>query len=186
MRFARHSELSDRHAFLSPSKYHWINYTDEKVDSTFRTALASAKGTRLHELAQQLINENVKLPRTKQTLNTYVNDAIGYRMSTEVTLYYSDNAFGTADTISFRNNLLRIHDLKTGTTKASMKQLETYAAFFCLEYLFKPTEIDIELRIYQNDEVVVHEPDIDDIAHIMDRTITADRIIEQLKEEVFS
>ena len=184
MRFAKHSELSDRHAFLSPSKYHWINYTDEKVDSTFRTALASAKGTRLHELAQQLINENVKLPRTKQTLNTYVNDAIGYRMSTEVTLYYSDNAFGTADTISFRNNLLRIHDLKTGVSKASMWQLQVYAAMFCLEYKKEPNKIAIELRIYQSDAIELDRPDPEITLEVMDTILRAHKVIDELKAEV--
>ena len=64
-----------------------------------------------------------------------------------------------------------------------MLQLEIYAAFFCLEYQYRPGEIDILLRIYQNDEIVEHEPEVDSIAHIMDRIITADRRIEELKME---
>lgn len=70
-------------------------------------------------------------------------------MSTEVVLYYSDRFFGTADSISFRNGVLRIHDLKTGKTPVHMDQLMVYAALFCLEYKIKPGDIDFELRIYQ-------------------------------------
>ena len=124
-----------------------------------------------------------KLPKSQKTLNMYVNDAIGFKMQPEQVLYYSDNCFGTADAIIFRNNLLRIHDLKTGVTKAHMEQLEIYAALFCLEYNMKPGEIDIELRIYQNNEIVVHHPTADDILPIMDKIITFDKIIDKLKME---
>lgn len=107
-------------------------------------------------------------------------------MRSEQVLYYSENAFGTADTISFRRNLLRIHDLKTGVTPASMKQLEVYASLFCLEYGYKPADIDIELRIYQNDEVLIHNPELDSIVHIMDKIITFDKRIDMLKMEALS
>lgn len=183
MNFNRHSELNGRHAFLSASKYHWVNYSDEKLEAVYSTALAAKKGTELHNFAAEAIRLGIKLPRTPKTLNMYVNDAIGYRMIPEQVLCYSANAFGTADAISFRKNLLRISDLKTGINPANMLQLEIYAAFFCLEYQYRPGEIDILLRIYQNDEVVEHEPDVDSIAHIMDRIITADRRIEELKME---
>ena len=113
----------------------------------------------------------------------YVNDAIGYKMTPEQVLYFSDNCFGTADAISFKNNFLRIHDLKTGEIPAHMEQLEVYASIFCLEYGYKPSEIDIELRIYQNDQIVCYEPSVDDILPIMDKIITYDRIIDKLKEE---
>ena len=113
----------------------------------------------------------------------YVNDAIGYKMSPEVVLYYSDNCFGTADSIIYKNNLLRIHDLKTGVTPASMHQLEIYAALFCLEYDYKPNDIDMELRIYQNDQVMVSNPDPDIIFHAMDRIVAGDKIVEKIKTE---
>lgn len=113
----------------------------------------------------------------------YVNDAIGYKMSVEQPLYYSDNCFGTADAISFRRNTLRIHDLKTGITKASMKQLEAYAAIFCLEYAIDPRDIKIELRIYQNKNVEIHDPDPEVILFIMDRIVELDAKIEMLKRE---
>jgi hypothetical protein len=107
-------------------------------------------------------------------------------MSCEQILFYSDNAFGTADTISFRKSKLRIHDLKTGFTPCSEKQLYVYAALFCLEYKFKPFDIETELRIYQNDEIREYEADPDEIAHIMDRIVTFDRRITELRLEAMS
>lgn len=183
MEFKKHSELVGAHAFLSASKYHWINYTDEKLDHTYRTAMAAARGTELHKFASDAIRLGIKMPRSAKTLNLYINDAIGYKMTPEQVLFYSYNAFGTADAISFRNGLLRIHDLKTGVTPTSVHQLEVYAALFCLEYNIRPGEIEAELRIYQTDEVQVYIPEVDDIAHIMDKIITFDKRIEQLKKE---
>lgn len=184
MNFNDHYHLEGRHAFLSASKHHWVRYSEEKLASAFMNAKAKQRGTELHELAHDLIRLGVKLPGNKKTLNAFVNDAIGYRMATEQILYYSDNAFGTADAISFRRNKLRIHDLKTGVSAASVEQLEVYAALFCLEYGTKPFDIAIELRIYQNDDMAIFEADPDVITHIMDRIVTFDKIIEKIKSEV--
>lgn len=145
--------------------------------------LAAKRGTELHAFAHEAIRLGIKLPRGTKSLNSYVNDAIGFRMSSEQILYYSDNCFGTADTISFRKNYLRIHDLKTGATPTSERQLEVYAALFCLEYKFNPLTIEIELRIYQNDEVRIYMGDPDIILHIMDRIRVFDKRIEAIKEE---
>ena len=189
MNFNRHSELAGRHAFLSASKYHWVGYDEEKLDNVYRTALAAQKGTELHELAASLINNKIKLPRSQKTLNMYVNDAIGFRMTTEQILYYSDNSFGTADAISFRDDFLRIHDLKTGVNPASMTQLKIYVALFCLEYQIRPTEFEMELRLYQNDDIEICVPDfevVDEIVHIMDKIQVFDRRIDQLRAEVLS
>lgn len=183
MDFNPHFELKDRHAYMSASKYHWVGYDDEKFDDTFRKALAKQRGTQLHNLARDLIELGVKLPRTQQTMNMYVNDALGYRMKPEQTLFYSYNCFGTADAISFRRGMLRIHDLKTGEIPANMKQLEIYTALFCHEYHMKPSEIEIELRIYQNDEVIPHVPEVDEILHIMERIVTFDKRVDELKAE---
>jgi hypothetical protein len=171
------------HAFLSPSKYHWINYDEEKLCSTYINHLAIQKGNDLHELARQCILLGIKLPRTKNALNQYVNDAIGYRMTPEQPLFYSYNAFGTADTISFREKLLRIHDLKSGATLASMHQLEVYAALFCLEYGYKPFDIEMELRIYQMTDVLVGSPEPQLITDIMDKIIVFDKKIEAIRKE---
>lgn len=183
MNWNDHSSLKGEHAFLSASKYHWVNYDNEKLDSAYLSWLAIQKGTELHELASKLIDMRQRLPRSQKSLNLYVNDAIGFKMLTEQTLYYSPNCFGTADAISFRDNFLRIHDLKTGKTQASIKQLEIYAALFCLEYDFNPSSIDIELRLYQYDEVLVHEPEPEEIMYIMDKIKEFDKRIEILKLE---
>jgi len=182
MKFNRHLNLDGAHAFLSPSKHSWITYDDKKLEDVYANWRASQLGTELHELAAKLINLGVKLPKINKTLNMYVNDAIGFRMSTEVCLFYSVNAFGTADSISFKNNFLRIHDLKNGRTQASIKQLEIYTALFCLEYNFKPRDIDIELRLYQLDEVRVENPDPDNILFIMDRIVNFDKRINEIKD----
>lgn len=186
MIFNRHLDLVGQHAFLSASKYHWINYSDEKLDRVFVAAEAARRGTELHAFAHEAIRLGVRLPKTNKTLHMYVNDAIGYRMSIEQILYYSENAFGTADTISFKKGKLRIHDLKTGFTPCSEHQLEVYAALFCLEYKFKPMDLEIELRIYQNDEVRMFDADPDVITHIMDKIINFDRRITELRMEAMS
>ena len=113
----------------------------------------------------------------------YVNDAIGFKMEPEQVLYYSPNCFGTADAICFRKNKLRIHDLKTGVVPASMYQLMVYAALFCLEYDYKPGEIETELRIYQGNDIVIHKAQADDILPIMDRIVIFDKTINKLQED---
>lgn len=183
MNFNKHFAQEGQHAFLGASKYHWINYDEEKIASTYLKHLAVLQGTTLHEFAATCIELKQKLPKSQKTLNMYVNDAIGFRMSPEVILYYSDNCFGTADAISFRNKYLRIHDLKTGVTPAHMEQLEIYAALFCLEYKVKPSDIEIELRLYQNNEILIHNPTAEDIVPIMDKIITFDKVIDKIKSE---
>ena len=181
MNFNNHSRLEGLHAFLSASKYHWINYDEEKMILTYTSWQAAQRGTELHALASQCIKLGIKLPKTRNTLNLYVNDAIGFKMETEKILYYSSNCFGTTDTISFRKNFLRIHDLKTGKTPASIKQLLIYNALFCLEYNIKPVDIETELRLYQSDDVLVHNPEPEEVYNIMDKIITFDKRIEELK-----
>lgn len=144
---------------------------------------AAELGTRLHAWAKETIDMGIKQPRSKKTLYAYVNDAIGFRMSTEVVLYYSDRFFGTADAICFRNNKLRIHDLKTGIGPVHMEQLEVYAALFCLEYKIRPGDIEFELCIYQNDEVVVFNPTAEDILPIMDKIVHLDKILAECDAE---
>lgn len=181
MNFNKHSNLEGQHAFLGASKYHWINYDEGRVADAYDRFLATQRGTVLHNFAAQCIKLGQRLPKSQKTLNMYVNDAIGYRMTPEQVLYYSDNCFGTADAIAFRSGQLRIHDLKTGVVPAHMEQLVIYAALFCLEYQMKPGEINTELRIYQNNEVLVQELTADDILPIMDKIITFDKIIDEIK-----
>lgn len=170
------------HAFLGASKYSWLNYSEDKLKEVYKNLLAKERGTRLHAFAKECIDLNQKLPKSNKTLNMYVNDAIGFKMQAEQILYYSDNCYGTADAISFKKDFLRIHDLKTGVNPASLHQLEIYASLFCLEYDIKPNDIEMELRIYQNDDILVGNPTKEDILPIMNKIIIFDRIIEEIKE----
>jgi len=182
MIFNQHSGYSGKHAFLSPSSYHWLNYTDEKLATRYAAAQAARKGTELHALAHAAIRLGVKLSKSNDALSTYVLDGIHYNMNCDQVLYYSDNCFGEADTISFRRGKLRIHDLKTGIVHTSVKQLEVYAALFCLEYAVDPFDIEIELRIYQREEIRAYEPTPEAIAEIMETIIDFDKQIEAMKE----
>lgn len=183
MRFRQHLQLEGAHAFLSPSTYHWINYTIERLRSRWFTALASAAGVEQHAYAAHCIEHGL-VQEGDSLLDVYINDCIRYRMQPEVVLYYSDNAFGTADAIAFRYLHLRISDLKTGISPTSVHQLEVYAAYFCLEYGVNPYDIKITLSIYQGDEVRVYVGDPKLIADIMMKTVEFDLEIERLKEGV--
>jgi hypothetical protein len=182
MNFRDHSDLQGRHAFLSPSNYHWINYDDEKLELRFTAAQAARRGTDLHAFAHKAIQLGIPMPKSRKTLYLYVNDGIKYKMKVEQTLYYSENCFGTPDTIAFENQFLRVHDLKTGISATSEIQLEVYTGQFCLEYGHSPFDIRMENRIYQRDEIRVFIPSPERIAYIMEKIINHDRQIELLKE----
>ena len=180
MNFINHKNLEGFHAPFSASQPSWLRYDDDKAIDVYSNKKAAEMGTKLHQWAKDTIDLGIKQQRSKKTLYAYVNDAIGFQMSTEVVLFYSERFFGTADAISFRNGVLRIHDLKTGKTPVHMEQLEIYAALFCLEYKVKPGEIEMELRIYQNNEVIVHNPTAEDIVPIMDKIIHLNKLLERL------
>jgi hypothetical protein len=184
MQFNKHSNLEGLHAPFGASKSSWLRYDDEKAIDVYQNMRAAEMGTVLHAWAAQTIQLGIKQPRSNKTLYAYVNDAIGFRMETEVVLFYSEYFFGTADAISFRNNMLRIHDLKTGVSPVKMEQLLIYAALFCLEYKIKPGEIEFELRIYQNDEVEIFNPTAEDILPIMDKIIHLNKILENIEGRV--
>ena len=188
MDFRKHLDLRDKHAFLSASSYHWINYDVERLRERWKTYTAAQEGTRLHAFAAECISLGQRLPKARRTLNLYVNDAIGYGMQPEQVLYFSENCFGTADAISFSKekggrHMLRIHDLKTGVTPAHMEQLHIYAALFCLEYDKNPDDFAIETRLYQNDQAIIDEPSPDLIHSYMGKIVEFDKVIEELKRE---
>lgn len=206
MNWNRHSNLDGSHAFLSASKYSWRNKTEEELIDSYKNSYATTIGTLLHSYAADCIryreplrkndSKGVKFDLMRRgvpefaidirsqypTLMNYVNDAIGYQMDPEVLLYYSDLCYGTTDAIQLEGNLLRIHDLKTGTTVAKMDQLMVYAGLFFLEYGFKPEKTRTELRIYQMDEIIVHEPEIEEIREVMNQIVDCDRVLQRLKE----
>lgn len=183
MNWNTHSNLRGAHAFLGASKYHWLNYDDKKLRESYLNSLAVQRGVELHEFAASCIRLGQKLPKSSKTLNAYVNDAIGFKMTPEQILYFSENCFGTADAISFWDKTLRIHDLKTGVTPAHMQQLLIYAGLFCLEYKADPKDIGCELRIYQQKEVIVHNPEPKEISDVMKKIVNADKIIFRIRKE---
>ena len=213
MIFNRHSELEGRHAVLSPSKHYWLKYDDNGLMQSYISSFATDIGTLVHEYACDRIkyripleadNEEAKngllvhlmkngipfrvinLDRIFYNLVPYVNDCIGYKMESEVILKYSDLCFGTADAIGVRRNWLRIHDLKTGVTPASMDQLLCYAALFFLEYKrdYRPQTMKVELRIYQNQEVLISQPNSDEIRTVMDKIIHGNSVLTKNVMEV--
>ena len=186
MNFEKHSNLEGLHAPFSASQSSWLRYDDDKAIEVYLNKQAAVVGTKLHEWAKNTIDLGIKQPRSKKTLYAYVDDAIGFKMSTEVVLYYSNRFFVTADAISFRDGMLRIHDLKTGKSgkiEDHIEQLEVYAALFCLEYKVKPGDINIELRVYKNDEVLYHNPTAEDILPIMDKIIHLNKLLEKIDNE---
>lgn len=192
MNFNKHYNLEGLHAPFSASQSAWLRYDDEKAKEAFERKRAAERGTRLHAWAKETIDLGIKQPRSNKTLYAYVNDAIGFKMSTEVVLFYTDRFFGTADAISFRKNpktgrfILRIHDLKTGVVgdpEKHFEQLKVYAALFCLEYKFKPADIDISLGVYKKDEVAFCEPAPEEINCIMNKIVHLDKLLLRMDNE---
>lgn len=183
MQWNNHSWLEGTHAMFSASKYHWLKYSDEKLLSVYENQKAKERGTVLHSFAATCIKLGQKLPRSGKTLNRYVNDAIGFKMDPEVTLYYSDDFYGTADAITFQNNLIRIHDLKSGEIEAHMEQLLIYDALFCLEYRVSPYDAEHELRIYQNDDTKIYNPSGQEIMDICDKIIHFNKVLAEYRKE---
>lgn len=206
MNWNKHTAFEGAHAFLSASKYTWLNKTNEELIDAYKNSYAQAIGTMLHSYAADSIRYRERLRKTDAkgvkfdlmrrgvpeyaidiqsvfpNLMAYVNDAIGFQMDPEVVLYYSDLCFGTADSIQLDGDTLRVHDLKTGSTPAKMDQLMVYAALFYLEYGYKPERLKTELRIYQSDEILVLEPEAIDIRAVMDQIVEKNRVLQELKE----
>jgi len=206
--FNDHSKLEGLHAFLGASAYHWLRWDEETLEKRYYGQFAQEIGTALHELAKDLINNRIKLakndkkiidvalsklaiPRSSYDseeilidLLPFVNDAIGFRMSAEVILFYSMMFFGTADAITFDefNKILRIHDYKSGLTPAKFDQLMIYAALYCLEYKMNPFDFTTELRIYQNGEVLSLIAEPTEIEGVMSLGIEKNKAIIKLQE----
>lgn len=185
LRFKKHSHLEGQHAFLSPSSYHWINYDEEKLKFRYKTLRAALEGVEQHRYAAICIEEGIFQDDERTTVGLYINQCIQYKMSPEVVLFYSPNAFGTVDAIAYRYRVLRISDLKTGVTRVSEHQMEVYAALFCLEYEIDPFSMrGIELRFYKDGKVYLYDADPYVIMGIMDKIVRFDEILNRLREEV--
>lgn len=198
--YPRHVHPGDHSVFGASTYSRWRNKSLEEKEAAYRSSFAQAIGTSAHSLADQLIKNNIRLNKNDKKVlvvhflkdgiplevvnidyifdnfRNYVQDAIGYRMRSEQVLYYSDYFMGTADSIILdKNNLLRIHDLKTGFRPAKLDQLEVYAALFCLQHKIKPGEIDYELRVYQGNDILIGKPTAEDILPIMDEIVTTSK-----------
>lgn len=121
MNFAKRSNLEGQHAFLSAGGCHWTDYSEEKIVDAHAKYRVTQRGMALHAFATQYVRLGQRLPKSRKTLNMYIDDAIGYRMTPERILYYSPDCFGTTDAISFRRDILRVHDLEAGRTPAHME-----------------------------------------------------------------
>lgn len=212
MNFNRHFAQEGKHAILSASSWRWINDNKDSLVKRITSYYAQSIGTILHALAYRHIKYRIKMnkydkknvmlellsngipgividsidfDRMFENLMAYVNDGVGFKLSPEVVLYYSDNFFGTADAIGFNENdrILRIHDYKSGVIPAHIEQLEIYAALFCLEYRFKPHEIDTHLQIYQGTDVLYHNPEPREIKEIIDKIVEYDKFLNQIRLE---
>ena len=206
MNWNRHTNLEGTHAFLSASKYAWIGKTNDELIVSYTNSYAQNIGTLMHAYAADCIRFREKLRKSDArgakldlmrrgipefaidirsfypTVMRYVNDSIDCMMDPEIVLYYSDLCYGTADAIQISGNTLRIHDLKTGFTPAKIDQLLIYAALFFLEYKYKPEKTRTELRIYQSDNILSYEPEIEKIKEVMEAIVEKDRVLQKLKE----
>lgn len=191
--FSSHPRVDGSHAILSPSNYHWLNDDEEKLLGRLRTLQAADRGTRLHKKAAGMIEDGIMVHPDSPIIEEcgpafmdYVNDAVVMGMVPEQTLFFSLNCYGTADAIRFEDypetseldGFLRIHDLKTGKTATSEKQLYIYAGIFCLEYEYNPYKIEGELRIYQGDDVRVFPLDRNYLTHVVGQIVMFDQLIE--------
>ena len=152
------------------------------IENYIYTKYRIAEEAKTAQFGMTLLNNIGTLPKEVfETARMYVNDGIAYRMTVEQPLVYSEFCFGTADTIAFRDNVLRISDYKSGDHPASMDQLMTYASLFFLEYTIKPRDVKTELRLYQSGEIKYEEPDSEDIQEFMSTIISVNRVAEKYK-----
>lgn len=207
MIFNKHPEIEGKHALYGASKYGWIDreLTEDAVRHELEVAYSQQNGTDIHALAKKLIWQKKKLPKNLKfirflvevelgargelvsdialyTLYSYVNDAIKLNMRPEVELMNTPWNFGTCDCIRVEpDGRLIIHDLKTGSSTASMQQLRAYAALWCAEYHVDPSELkSIELHLYQNNKIIDDFPSPDDISRIIHNGTVRSQIVNSI------
>jgi hypothetical protein len=133
----------------------------------------------LSKFGRSLLNHLKQVPA--DTISSYVNDAIGFKMDPETVVYYSENFFGTADATRFSNDSIMIFDLKTGTSPVHIEQLMIYDALHCLEHGVNPMKVSHELRIYQGNDILLATPVGEDIKPIMDTIEYFDKIMTKFE-----
>ena len=188
----RHSNLEGSHAFLSASKYNWITKTNEELVQAYTNSYSQTIGTLMHAYAADSIKFREKLRKSdargakfdlmRRGVPEFAIDIRSFFPTVMAYVNDSDLCYGTADSITVSNDILRIHDLKTGVTPAKTDQLMVYAALFFLEYPYKPERLRTELRIYQMDDIIVREPEVEEIREVMNAIVEKDRVLQKLKE----
>lgn len=177
---------SDRRKFEGTLLHEWAEHVIDSFHlvkeimafQTKRTFHVNIDSIRQEGEKSQLISNS----KAKETIFMYVHDAVELDMVPEQPLSYDDEyCFGTADAIQFDGHKLRIHDLKTGETPASMDQLIVYAALFCLEYRHDPSQLIFELRIYQTEQIVVYTPTTEEIVDMMNRIVHVVDVLQRYK-----
>ena len=175
---------TELHSFASGNIKAYESYDEENLDDVRKGFRNYVRGRypldqdKTASLACMFLDNMRYVPEESWlSVAQFINDGCQYKMNSEQPLWYSDNAFGTTDAISFYRNKLRIHDLKTGDTPAKLMQLNIYAALFCLEYHKQPDQIKIELAIYQFGNVTKESPDPKDIRDLMDLIVEDDRVL---------
>lgn len=187
MKFNRHTDLEGLHSQMSASQHSWLRYTPKRMEEVWLSNKKKEEGTRLHAIASAMIKEHIRAANRKKAFNLFVNDAIGFKLHSEVVLAYSNNAFATSDAIGFNNGELRIHDLKTGTSKPSFEQLDIYAALFMLEYDIDPFKVkSIVERLYQFDGFTERLPQPEEIKAVMDHIILMDEVLAKTQAEYYN
>lgn len=145
----------------------------------------------ISDYGKKLIEQLKNVPtEVFEALKYYITDGVGFKMEVELPLQYDESEyfFGTADTLCFNGNTLRIHDFKSGDNPAHIEQLKVYAALFCLEYNIKPYTINIILRLYQLNgiEEIVINKDTDgyeEFISIIDTIVSMEKIARDIEEE---
>lgn len=135
-----------------------------------------------YKIPLQIIDAAVDFASVFDNFMIYVNDCIDYDMVPEQILYYSYNCFATTDAINrlddiMENSIVRVSDLKTGTTPVHKEQIFVYMSLVCLEYNLRPGELEFVGKIFQNGEIQEYNPTGVEIAEIMDTIVMADNII---------
>ena len=173
-------------AFLKIKRRHKVNGVREiakDIDEFIFDKYYLSEYDRLSREGVRLLRALSYIPtEVFENLKAYVNDAVSFHMEPEVVLAYSERFFGTSDAFIFSNGMLRIHDLKTGVTPAKIEQLIGYDALFCLQSEVDPRSIEHELRIYQNNDILVANPIGDDIIPFMEKIVAFDNIQREFEE----
>lgn len=189
-----HKEYEGKHALMGASNPHWLNYDSKAFENKYYSRYSQEIGTALHQLAHDCIVGRIKLSKHDthlvemalfkafipkdaydpniilKTLMPFVNDAIGFHMSSEILLFVNEFCFGTTDAIVYNEyeKILRIHDYKSGSIPGKIEQIYIYMAMFCIEYNIDPRKLNlIEARIYQNCECLIDNPPAEVILNII-------------------